>query len=397
MRNKIIFMASALGLLLALASSAFFSETPKAQSPVFKPSANPFAHGIYADGMIESDQAQGENINIYPEVSGPIDQIIAIEGQAVHKGDALVHIDDSVQRASAEQEEAQAEAALATLRELKAQPRPETLAVSRAQVENARASLKSAQDQLAKQERSFSLDPKSISVDALDNARNAANIAATNLIHLANLSLPTDVPVSVPSRLVRQRPDVVVAETVAHAASANVGVATAALLPSFTLTGSYSANGTQSSGILNSNGRAWSFGGAVAAPVFEGGTLWFRRKAAIDQYQQAIAQYRSVVLAAFAQVADSLRALEHDAATLGAQDEALRTSKEALHLVQINYEAGLATYLDVLNSNSQYHQAVIHDLQVVAARYQDTVALYVALGGGWSASVTQDVVPAVSR
>jgi HlyD family secretion protein len=181
MNNKVIFVASGIGLVLALGSAAFFSETPRAQSPVFKPSANPFVHGIYADGMIESDQAQGENINIYPEVSGPIDQILAAEGQAVHKGDALVHIDDSVQRASAEQQEAQAEAALATLRELKAQPRPENLAVVHAQVENARASLKNAKDQLAKQERSFSLDPKSISVDALDNARNTANIAATNL------------------------------------------------------------------------------------------------------------------------------------------------------------------------------------------------------------------------
>ncbi len=181
MRNKIIFIASGVGLLLALGSAAFFSETPKAQAPVFQPSANPFAHGIYANGMIESDQAQGENINIYPEVSGPIDKIFVAEGQVVRQGDALVHIDDSVQRASAEQQEAQAQAALATLRELKAQPRPENLAVARAQVENARASLKNAQDQLAKQERSFALDPKSISADALDNARNTANIAATNM------------------------------------------------------------------------------------------------------------------------------------------------------------------------------------------------------------------------
>ena len=171
-----------------------------------------------------------------------------------------------------------------------------------------------------------------------------------------------------------------------------MGVATAALLPSFTLTGAYSANGTQASGILDANGRAWSFGGAAAAPLFEGGTLWFKRRAAIDQYHQAVAEYQSVVLASFAQVADSLRALEHDAAALNAQEEALRTAREALHLIQINYEAGLATYLDVLNSNFQYYQAVINDLQGIAARYQDTVALYIALGGGWSA--TPAAVPA---
>ncbi len=203
-------------------------------------------------------------------------------------------------------------------------------------------------------------------------------------IRLDNLSLPAELPVSVPSRLVQQRPDVVLAEAVAHAASANVGVATAALLPSFTLSGSYSANSTQSSSILGSSGRAWSLGASVAAPVFDGGTLWFRRRAAVDQYQQAVEQYRSVVLASFAQVANTLRALEHDAATLAAQDQALQTSKEALHLIQINYEAGIATYLDVLISNAQYHQSLINDLQAVAARYQDTVALYVALGGGWS-------------
>ena len=96
-----------------------------------------------------------------------------------------------------------------------------------------------------------------------------------------------------------------------------------------------------------------------------------------------MALYRQTVLGAFAQVADTLRALEHDAAALRAEDEALRTAKEALHLVQINYEAGLDTYLDVLIADAQYHQAMINDLQAIAVRYQDTVALYVALGGGW--------------
>jgi outer membrane protein TolC len=89
------------------------------------------------------------------------------------------------------------------------------------------------------------------------------------------------------------------------------------------------------------------------------------------------------VLSAFGQVADTLRALEHDAAALAAQDEALASAQQALHLVQTNYEAGLATYLDELNADAQYHQANISDLEAVALRYQDTVALYVALGGGW--------------
>jgi NodT family efflux transporter outer membrane factor (OMF) lipoprotein len=202
-------------------------------------------------------------------------------------------------------------------------------------------------------------------------------------IQLTDLTLPAELPVSLPSDLVRQRPDILVAEATAHAASANVGVATAALLPAINLTGAYSANSTSSGNLLATGGRAWSFGGDVSVPVFEGGSLWFRRKAAIDNYQEAMALYRQTVLSAFAQVADTLQALGHDAAALQAEDVALRTAKEALHLVQVNYEAGLSTYLDVLSADAQYHQAVIADLQATAVRYQDTVALYVALGGGW--------------
>ena len=181
MRNKIVFIAAGVGLVLALISAFLFSQQPKAQPPLFKPAANPFGKGIYANRMIESDQAQGANINIYPEVSGPITQILVTEGQLVHKGDPLLTVDDSVQRATAEQQRAQAEAAAATLRELKAEPRPENLAVAAAQVDNARAALKNATDQLVKLQNSYEMDAKSISVDALDNARNAAQVAATNL------------------------------------------------------------------------------------------------------------------------------------------------------------------------------------------------------------------------
>ncbi|HXZ60800.1 MAG TPA: efflux transporter outer membrane subunit [Steroidobacteraceae bacterium] len=202
-------------------------------------------------------------------------------------------------------------------------------------------------------------------------------------ITLAELTLPAELPVSLPSELVRQRPDVLVAEATAHGSSANVGVATAAMLPSINLTGNYSANGTTTSQLTSADGRAWAVGAGLTQPLFEGGTLWYRRKAALDQYRQASALYAQVVLSAFAQVADSLQALEHDAAALRAQDDALAAAKEALHLVQANYEAGLATYLDVLIADALYHQATINDLQLVAVRYQDTVALYVALGGGW--------------
>ncbi len=181
MRTKAVFIASAAGFLLALVSAFIFSRTPKPQPPLFTPAANPYPHGIYSNGIIESEQAQGQNINIYPEVAGPITGVLVAEGQTVHKGDALLTIDDSVQRATAEQQQAQAEAAYALWRELKAQPRPENLAIASAQLDNARATLKNARDQLAKQQRAYEMDPKAISADALDNARNAENIAATSL------------------------------------------------------------------------------------------------------------------------------------------------------------------------------------------------------------------------
>ena len=202
-------------------------------------------------------------------------------------------------------------------------------------------------------------------------------------ISLEELTLPREIPVELPSDLVSQRPDVLVAEATAHAASANVGVATAALLPSIALSGNYSANGLTTGTLLSSNGRAWNVGADLSQPLFQGGTLWYKRKAAVDNYKAAAALYRQTVLGAFAQVSDALRALEHDAAALKAEELALSTAKDALTLVQTNYTAGLDTYLDVLNADAQYHQAQINDLQSIAVRYQDTVALYVALGGGW--------------
>ena len=121
----------------------------------------------------------------------------------------------------------------------------------------------------------------------------------------------------------------------------------------------------------------------ITAPVFEGGTLWYKRKAAVANYQETGSLYQQAVLSAFAQVADTLCAVQHDAEILQAQDEALAAAQQALHLVQANFQAGLANYSNVLIADVQYHQAKIADLQTIAARYQDTVALFVALGGGW--------------
>jgi NodT family efflux transporter outer membrane factor (OMF) lipoprotein len=202
-------------------------------------------------------------------------------------------------------------------------------------------------------------------------------------LRLTDLTLPGTLPVSLPSNLVRQRPDILAAEATAHAASAGIGVATAAMLPSITLSGGLETASNSTANLFSPSSRAWSVGGNATAPLFEGGTLWYKRKAAINQYDQAMALYRQTVLGAFEQVADTLRALDHDAAVLLAQDKALSTAEQALHLINANYDAGIATYLDVLNADGQYQQAKIAELQAIAVRYQDTVALFAALGGGW--------------
>jgi NodT family efflux transporter outer membrane factor (OMF) lipoprotein len=201
-------------------------------------------------------------------------------------------------------------------------------------------------------------------------------------IDLAALSLPMDLPVSLPSDLVRQRPDILSAEALMHVASANIGIATAAMYPSISLSGTYGGASTTLAN-LSAVSKFWSIGPTVTTPVFQGNSLWYVRRAAIDAYQQSQANYRQTVLGAFEQVADSLKALEHDAEGLQAQVAAKRAAGEALTLLQVNYLAGLVAFPDVLTADVQFHETTIAYLQAVAQRQQDTVALFVALGGGW--------------
>jgi HlyD family secretion protein len=148
MRYRLLFTLAFVGILAGCVAAYIFSIEKPAQPPVFNPASNPYPQGIYAEGIVESDQASGSNVNVYPEVPGTVKQILVAEGQAVHKGDPLLLIDDSIQRATAEQQQSQAEAALSLLEELKAQPRPETLEIVKAQVSAAEATLKTVQDQL---------------------------------------------------------------------------------------------------------------------------------------------------------------------------------------------------------------------------------------------------------
>lgn len=179
--RKVIFTLSFLGLLAGFVAAYLSAITQPPLPPAFSPPTNPYPKGIYAEGMVESEQPSGENINVYPEVSGTVARIPVKEGQEVKRGTVLLVIDDSVQRATTQQLESQAQAAFTLLSELKAEPRKETLDVNQAQVAAAQAALKTAQDELDKQQAAYELNPKSISKDALDSATNAVATAKANL------------------------------------------------------------------------------------------------------------------------------------------------------------------------------------------------------------------------
>jgi HlyD family secretion protein len=181
MNNKLLFVLSFIGILAGTAAAYFFSITTPPLSPVFNPVSDPYTSGIYAEGIVESVQASGENINMYPEVPGTVKEILVSEGQEVRKGMPLLLIDDSIQRATSEQQKSAAEAAHAMLEELRAEPRKENLDITEAQVVSAKATLKTAQDELSKQKASYELDPRSVSKDALDSAINAEAVAQANL------------------------------------------------------------------------------------------------------------------------------------------------------------------------------------------------------------------------
>lgn len=206
-------------------------------------------------------------------------------------------------------------------------------------------------------------------------------------ISMSDLTLPAMIPVSLPSKFVEQRPDIMAAEAKLHAASANIGIATAALFPNFILSGSFGQNATSTGRLFASNSNIWNIGGNITAPLFNGGTLLAEKQAAIDAYQQSLDEYHQTVILAFAQVADILRALEHDAETLQADADATNATADSLQLLNTNYMAGTINDLDVIAARIQYYQAKLSQDQAIAQRFQDTTALFVALGGGgWKKS-----------
>jgi len=200
---------------------------------------------------------------------------------------------------------------------------------------------------------------------------------------LDTLELPAQLPVTLPSELVRQRPDILAAEALLHQASAQVGVATANLYPRITLSGSYGSLANSTADLFGATSSVWSVGASILQPLFHGGELTARRRAAIAAYDQAAAYYRETVLRAFQNVADTLRALEIDARTLRLQVEAESVARNTLDLTQKEFAYGVANYLTLLNAERQYQQTRISLVQSQAQRYADTAALFQALGGGW--------------
>src|SRR5215469_2840450 len=201
---------------------------------------------------------------------------------------------------------------------------------------------------------------------------------------LASLQLPLDLPVSLPSNLVEQRPDVQSAKAQLHAASAQVGVAIAAMLPQFTLTGNAGTTGNQIGQLLMLPRTSfWTLAGGVAQTVFDAGTLLHKKRAADAAFDEVAAMYRSTVITAFQNIADALHALQSDAETLKAAYAAERAAVKSLDIVRRQLQLGAIHYLALLTAENTYQTALIALVQAQATRYADTAALFQALGGGW--------------
>ena len=200
---------------------------------------------------------------------------------------------------------------------------------------------------------------------------------------LNDLHLPASIPLTLPAQMVRQRPDILAALAAAHAANANVGTATAAMLPDITLSAGLGTSSNSLARLFAPGSGVWNLGASVAQPLFAGGALRARKAAAQAGADAALADYRQTVLNAFAQVADTLAAIEHDGEAASAEASADQTAESALHLTTVNRDAGIASESDVLASRALREQARANAIAARAAQLQDCVALYAALGGGW--------------
>jgi NodT family efflux transporter outer membrane factor (OMF) lipoprotein len=200
-------------------------------------------------------------------------------------------------------------------------------------------------------------------------------------LDLSQVTLPRNLPVSLPSELVHRRPDILATEAQLHAATAAVGVADSNLYPHISLSASAGLQSTVLGHLFDGSSFAYGVAGSLVAPVFDGGTLRAEKRAAIDAMQASAASYQQAVLAAFGQVADSLEALEHDAEQLDAQAHAQDAARENVDLTRKSYNEGNVGVLQVLDAERLYQNARLGYVRAQAQRYIDTVQLFLALGG----------------
>jgi NodT family efflux transporter outer membrane factor (OMF) lipoprotein len=200
---------------------------------------------------------------------------------------------------------------------------------------------------------------------------------------LTRLQLPQELPLSLPAQLVVQRPDVRQAEETLHSASAQIGIAVANRLPNITLSADVGTMALEAGQIFAGGAGFWTLAGSVTQPIFQGGALLHKERAARAAFVQASEQYRSTILTAFQNVADALIALEQDAIALKAAAAAKDAAGTTLELARKQWQTGFATYLALLSAEQTYEQALVNLVQAQANRYADTAALFQALGGGW--------------
>ena len=266
----------------------------------------------------------------------------------------------------------------------------------RAQIKAAREVLQAQQDQLDILQKQFDTGATAQSAVLAQQAqvaqtRHQLAVYAGRLpsepglpeFALADLTLPPSLPLSLPSELARQRPDVRAAEALLHQASAQVGVATANLYPQIQLSASLGSTALTVGDLFKGPWAFWSLAGGLVQPLFHGDALQAQRRAAVAGFDAAAAQYQGTLLVAFQNVADALRALQFDADTLAAQAQAETAARQSLQISTAQYQNGAVSYVQLLSAQQAWLQTHTALAQAQAARYADTAALFQALGGGW--------------
>ena len=222
---------------------------------------------------------------------------------------------------------------------------------------------------------------------------------ALHPVALADVHLPTDIPVSLPSTVVAQRPDIRAAAAQLHAATASVGVATANMLPQLTLSGSVGSQAVEAGDLFSAGTGSWSVGLNILQPLFHAGELLHKKRAAQAGMDAALANWKQTVLVAFQNVADSLQALTYDTDTLKVLATAEQDAARLLSLTRSQYQVGAVGYLNLLSAVQTYQEARVALIKARTARLADTAALYAALGGSWqdAANVQTSVPPTAAR